>query len=157
VLQLAEKAGVTEAGMDGFYKVLRVMAQYDMLDEHSDKKFSSNAATSLLVRGKEPSLGHMAAHQINTPKTEAWKVLPEAVRTGQTAFMLAHGGDTMYQVRCSSTPVMHPGHSLALLLPMSFFLHQVCTEYNPDSDVLDLSLESVLYTLTLALAWSGLS
>ncbi|DBB14282.1 hypothetical protein WJX82_008155 [Trebouxia sp. C0006] len=94
---LAEKAGVIEAGLDGFYKVLRVMAQHDMLDEHPGKKFSSNAATGLLVRGKEPSLGHMAAHQINTPKTEAWKVLPEAVRTGQTAFMLAHGGDTMYQ------------------------------------------------------------
>ena len=129
MLQLAEKAGVIEAGLDGFYKVLRVMAQYDMLDEHPGKKFSSNAATSLLVRGKEPSLGHMAAHQINTPKTEAWKVLPEAVRTGQTAFMLAHGGDTMYQVRCPFTSVMHLSHSFALLLPMSFFLHQVCSEY----------------------------
>ena len=84
--------------MDPFYKVLRVMAQYDMLDEHSGKTFSSNAATSLLVRGKEPSLGHMAAHQINAPKADAWKVLPEAVRTGKTAFMLAHKGETMYQV-----------------------------------------------------------
>lgn len=94
---LAEKAGVTEAGLDSFYKVLRVMAQYDMLDEHTDRKFSSNVATSLLVRGKEPSLGHMAAHQINTPKMQAWQVLPEAVRTGKTAFTLAHHGDTMYQ------------------------------------------------------------
>ena len=74
------------------------MAQYDMLDEHSNKTFSSNTATRLLVRGKEPSLGHMAAHQINSPKADAWKVLPEAVRTGQTAFVLAHNGDTMYQV-----------------------------------------------------------
>ena len=74
------------------------MAQYDMLDEHSNKTFSSNTATRLLVRGKEPSLGHMAAHQINSPKADAWKVLPEAVRTGQTAFMLAHNGDTMHQV-----------------------------------------------------------
>lgn len=121
MLQLAEKAGVIEAGLDGFYKVLRVMAQHDMLDEHPGKKFSSNAATGLLVRGKEPSLGHMAAHQINTPKTEAWKVLPEAVRTGQTAFMLAHGGDTMYQVRCPFTSVMHLSHSFGLLLPMSLF------------------------------------
>lgn len=74
------------------------MAQYDFLNEHSGKTFSSNAATNLLVRGKEPSLGHMAAHQINAPKAEAWKVLPEAVRTGKTAFMLAHEGETMYQV-----------------------------------------------------------
>ena len=74
------------------------MAQYDMLDEQPGKSFSSNAATTLLVRGKQPSLGHMAAHQINTPKLEAWKLLPEAVKTGQTAFMLAHNGETMYQV-----------------------------------------------------------
>ena len=74
------------------------MAQYDMLDEHPGKRFSSNVATSLLVRGKEPSLGHMAAHQINTPKLKAWKVLPEAIKTGQTAFILAHNGETMYQV-----------------------------------------------------------
>ena len=74
------------------------MAQYDMLDEQPGKLFSSNVATTLLVRGKNPSLGHMAAHQINTPKLEAWKVLPEAVKTGQTAFMLAHNGETMYQV-----------------------------------------------------------
>ena len=74
------------------------MAQYDMLDEHSGKTFSSNAATGLLVRGKEPSLGHMAAHQINAPKADAWKVLPEAVRTGKRAFVLANKGETMYQV-----------------------------------------------------------
>lgn len=97
-MQLAERAGVSEAGLDPFYKVLRVMAQYDMLDEHPGKLFSSNVATELLVRGKNPSLGHMAAHQINTPKLEAWKVLPEAVKTGQTAFVLAHNGETMYQV-----------------------------------------------------------
>ena len=97
-LQLADKAGVSEAGLDPLYKVLRVMAQYDMLDEQPGKLFSSNVATSLLVRGKKPSLGHMAAHQINIPKLEAWKVLPEAVKTGQTAFMLAHNGETMYQV-----------------------------------------------------------
>ncbi|KAL3132215.1 hypothetical protein ABBQ32_008805 [Trebouxia sp. C0010 RCD-2024] len=94
---LAEKAGVSEAGLDPFYKVLRVMAQYNLLEEHTGKLFSSNVATGLLVRGKDPSLGHMAAHQINTPKLEAWKVLPEAVKTGQTAFVLAHNGETMYQ------------------------------------------------------------
>lgn len=98
LLQLAEKAGVSEAGLDPFYKVLRVMAQYNMVDEQPGKLFSSNVATGLLVRGKDPSLGHMAAHQINTPKLEAWKVLPEAVKTGQTAFVLAHNGETMYQV-----------------------------------------------------------
>lgn len=97
---------MSEAGLDPFYKVLRVMAQYNMLDEQPGKLFSSNVATGLLVRGKSPSLGHMAAHQINTPKLEAWKVLPEAVKTGQTAFVLAHNGETMYQVSDLSTCVL---------------------------------------------------
>ena len=97
-LQLAEKAGVSEAGLDPFYRVLRVMAQYNMLDEQPGKLFSSNVATDLLVRGKDLFFFDMASHEINTPKLEAWKVLPEAVKTGQTAFVLAHNGETMYQV-----------------------------------------------------------
>lgn len=115
-MQLAEKAGVTEAGLDPFYKVLRVMAQYNMLDEHPGKLFSSNVATGLLVRGKDASLGHMAAHQINTPKLEAWKVLPEAVKTGKTAFVLAHNGETMYQVPLLTTCLFMIFASVRLLI-----------------------------------------
>lgn len=36
--------------------------------------------------------------QINEPKWDAWKVLPEAVRTGQVAFALAHDGLDMHEV-----------------------------------------------------------
>ena len=54
------------------------------------------------MRGKDASLGHFVDHQINEPKWEAWKVLPEAVRTGQVAFALAHDGMDMHQVRCVS-------------------------------------------------------
>lgn len=64
----------------------------------SGKMFSANAATAELVQGDAPSLGHFASHQINKPKWDAWKVLPEAVKTGQTAFVLAHDGIDMYQV-----------------------------------------------------------
>jgi len=39
----------------------------------------------------------MQDHQINEPKWDAWKVLPEAVRTGQVAFALAHGGLDMHE------------------------------------------------------------
>lgn len=146
VLQLAEKAGVTEAGLDSFYKVLRVMAQYDMLDEHTDRKFSSNVATSLLVRGKEPSLGHMAAHQINTPKMQAWQVLPEAVRTGKTAFTLAHHGDTMYQVRLSYLYILCMSSTIVYtcLAPVvSFFEHML---------VAVVSIKLVLFKLTMCYA-----
>ena len=63
------------------------------------------------MRGKDASLGHFVDHQINEPKWEAWKVLPEAVRTGQVAFALAHDGLDMHQVRWQR------GAHLMLLMP----------------------------------------
>ena len=42
--------------------------------------------------------------QINKPKWDAWKMLPEAVKSGAVPFALAHGGLDMHQVR----PI-HPG------------------------------------------------
>jgi hypothetical protein len=95
--KLASAANVTDAGHDHFYKVLRMLAQWEILDEEEGRKFSPNAATKLLVRGKEATLGHFVDHQINEPKWDAWKVLPEAVRTGQVAFALAHGGLDMHE------------------------------------------------------------
>lgn len=50
------------------------------------------------MRGKEATLGHFVDHQINKPKWEAWKFLPEAVQQGEVAFALAHGGSDMHQV-----------------------------------------------------------
>jgi hypothetical protein len=35
--QVADKAGVTDAGKDHFYKVMRAMGQWEMLDEPSPK------------------------------------------------------------------------------------------------------------------------
>ena len=37
--------------------------------------------------------------QINKPKWDAWKMLPEAVKSGAVPFALAHGGLDMHQVR----------------------------------------------------------
>ena len=36
--------------------------------------------------------------QINKPKWDAWKMLPEAVRSGAVPFALAHDGLDMHQV-----------------------------------------------------------
>eukprot|EP00879_Flechtneria_rotunda_P029871 GHRR01032334.1.p1 GENE.GHRR01032334.1~~GHRR01032334.1.p1 ORF type:complete len:371 (+),score=126.55 GHRR01032334.1:187-1299(+) len=91
--QLAEAA---KANKHHLYKVLRVLAQYEMLDELPGKRFKPNIATRELVQGEQPSLGHMASHLINKPKWDAWKMLPEAVQQGKTAFVLAHGMD-VYQ------------------------------------------------------------
>ncbi|KAK9836012.1 hypothetical protein WJX81_006289 [Elliptochloris bilobata] len=95
--ELAKAAGVTQAGLDHFYKVLRVTAQYELLDELPEQTFAPNDATRELVRGKDATLGHFVDHQINKPKWDAWKALPEAVRTGQVAFAVAHGGLDMHQ------------------------------------------------------------
>jgi cyclopropane fatty-acyl-phospholipid synthase-like methyltransferase len=95
ITELAQKADAA-AGEGHVYKVLRVLAQWELLEEMPDKKFQANEATKELVRGKEPSLGHFAAHQINQPKADAWKILPQAVQQGKTAFVMAHGKD-MYQ------------------------------------------------------------
>ena len=98
VLQLADAAKVASAGHDHFYKVLRMLAQWELLDEQPGKKFLPNLATKQLVRGKEATLGHFVDHQINKPKWEAWKMLPEAVQQGEVAFALAHNGSDMHQV-----------------------------------------------------------
>jgi hypothetical protein len=78
LLQIASACGASSpTATSHLYKVLRVLAQHDMLDELPGKKFTPNAATVQLVQGETPSLGHMASHLINPPKWDAWKVLPQ--------------------------------------------------------------------------------
>ncbi len=99
-----------DTGREHLYKVLRVLAQHSILDETKERSFAANAATGDLVQGDKPSLGHMAAHLINAPKWDAWKLLPEAVKTGGTAFAMAHDGNDVYQVcpAMSHTPPPPP-------------------------------------------------
>ena len=68
-MQLADAARVKPAGHDHFYKVLRMLAQWELLDEQHDKLFSANLATEELVRGKEASLGHFVDHQAHPYST----------------------------------------------------------------------------------------
>ena len=67
--QLADAAKVKEAGYDHFYKTLRVLAQWDLLDEHPDRHFSANTATKELVRGKVGSLGPLFTSSLDTPSS----------------------------------------------------------------------------------------
>ena len=48
-------------------QVLRVMGQWDMLDEFEDRKFAANDATKQLVRGKAATLGSFVDHQVFDP------------------------------------------------------------------------------------------
>jgi hypothetical protein len=74
--------------------------------------------------------------QINKPKWDAWKMLPEAVRSGDVAFALAHGGLDMHQVCFAAAfgDTQRPGHWLCLdedaLIAID--LHMV-RESEPDS------------------------
>jgi hypothetical protein len=78
LLQIAAACGASSpTATSHLYKVLRVLAQHEMLEELPGKKFTPKAATVQLVQGEVPSLGHMASHLINPPKWDAWKVLPQ--------------------------------------------------------------------------------
>ncbi|KAF6265260.1 S-adenosyl-L-methionine-dependent methyltransferase [Scenedesmus sp. NREL 46B-D3] len=91
--------------------------QHEMLDEHPGRKFTPNAATVQLVQGEDPSLGHMASHLINPPKWDAWKVLPQAVQQGKTAFVLAHGMDVYEYGEAAE----HAGYGEEFMKAMSYF------------------------------------
>lgn len=43
---------------------MRVMGQWDILDEKAGRHFAANAATRQLVRGKEATLGSFVDHQV---------------------------------------------------------------------------------------------
>ena len=76
-VQLAKLAGVSEAGVDHFYKVLRVTAQWELIDETTEGKlFSPNASTRELVRGKEASLGHFVDHQVRSQSIQDQQKTP---------------------------------------------------------------------------------
>lgn len=92
-----------------------------MLSGFCVQEFRANGSTKLLVRGKDASLGHFVDHQINEPKWEAWKVLPEAVRTGQVAFALAHDGMDMHQARWYSAKfcAVHRSESFCLHMTLA--------------------------------------
>ncbi len=94
---------------------MRAMAQWGLLNEAANQTFSANAATRQLVRGEHATLGHFVDHQINKPKWDAWKNLPEAVRTGKVAFALAHDGLDMHEV---SMPYMESCRAESVLLRM---------------------------------------
>lgn len=69
--------------------------------------------------------------QINEPKWDAWKVLPEAVRTGQVAFALAHDGLDMHEVmHISPSPLRDCPHPVPLpcSLPHQVRAHSVARQ-----------------------------
>eukprot|EP00891_Asterochloris_glomerata_P005597 jgi/Astpho2/5597/fgenesh1_pg.00079_%23_53_t len=135
--EVAKQADASPQGTDHLYKVLRTCAQWELLVELPGKKFAANAATSAMVRDGPPSLGHLAAHQINKPKQQAWQMLPEAVKAGQTAFMMAHNGENMYQY-CEHKA--NANFALEFNKSMTYFTQH--------------SLEGGQYTLRSAFDWS---
>ena len=54
----------TLSRQDSCWQVMRVMGQWDILDEKAGRHFAANAATRQLVRGKEATLGSFVDHQV---------------------------------------------------------------------------------------------
>ncbi len=97
-VQLAKLAGVSEAGLDHFYKVLRVCGQWSLLDEAREGRlFSANSATRQLVRGKDATLGHFVDHQVRRPSASCSinntiSIVPRTISFGSTC----HFASTIY-------------------------------------------------------------
>ena len=102
-MQLSKLAGVSEAGLDHFYKVLRVTAQWELIDESPEgKMFSPNASTRELVRGKEASLGHFVDHQV-CPLAETALCNAGIIMSAWAAMCRRHLGDLYNEHKCYYT------------------------------------------------------
>ena len=89
--EIARKTGCRT--VEKIYKLMRVMAQWGIGQEVSNKRFKANRAMELLRRDNGPSLGHMVAYYLSEEIWSAMFELPQAVKRSETAFELAHGMD----------------------------------------------------------------
>lgn len=92
IQEIAERTGCRTD--EQIYKVMRTMAQWGIGEELSgsgEKRFKANRAIELLRRDKGPSLGHMVGYYGSDELWLAMLAFPEAIKTGDAAFELAHG------------------------------------------------------------------
>lgn len=88
VESLAQK---TDTEPERLYFILRALAHLDVLQEKAGRVFAPTEVSSLLVTNKGPSIGHFAMHIIEPAQWDAWKVLDEALQTGEVPFERANG------------------------------------------------------------------
>ncbi|MBD0261775.1 MAG: hydroxyneurosporene methyltransferase [Tolypothrix sp. Co-bin9] len=85
---IAEK---TNTKPERLYFVLRALAHLDVLEQKPGKVFASTELSDLLVTNKGPSMGHFAMHITEPAQWDAWKVLEDALHTGEVPFERANG------------------------------------------------------------------
>lgn len=90
---LAQK---TATNPERLYVILRALAHLDVLVEKPGKIFVPTELSALLVTNQEPSIGHLAMHLIEPAQWDSWKVLEEALHTGEVPFQKANG-KSVYQ------------------------------------------------------------
>ena len=87
--EIAKKAGCSDSHQ--LDKIMRVMAQWGVGKEVEEKKFAANRALEMLRRDRGASMGHWVAYRVSDEHWLSTLNLPQAVKTGQPAFELAHG------------------------------------------------------------------
>jgi hypothetical protein len=85
--EVAERVG---AAGDPMRRLLRTLVALDVLRE-SDGLFSNAAMGQVLLRDHPEAMREVAISRMRDPWWRAWGALPEAVRTGDSAYVLANG------------------------------------------------------------------
>jgi hypothetical protein len=84
---MAERLGTA---VDPMKRLLRTLVALDVLSE-SDGLFSNAEMGQALVRDHPDAMREVAISRMRDPWWRAWGALPEAVRTGESAYVLANG------------------------------------------------------------------
>lgn len=80
----------TETKAEKLYFILRALAHLGVLEEKPGRLFAPTEMSTLLVTNNGPSLGHFAMHVIEPAQWDAWKVLEDALHTGEVPFEKAN-------------------------------------------------------------------
>lgn len=86
----------TDTKPERLYFILRALAHLEVLEEQPERVFASTELSELLVTNKGPSIGHLAMHLTEPAQWDAWKVLEDALHTGEVPFERANG-KTVYE------------------------------------------------------------
>lgn len=87
VEQLASKC---DAHAPSLYRLLRMLSSCGVFAEDGQGRFALTSLAKFLQDGPG-SLRAMTIHLMEDPSWQAWGVFLESIRTGETAFQLAHG------------------------------------------------------------------
>ncbi len=96
VQSLESLAQKTNTNPERLYVILRALDHLGVLEEKPGRVFAPTEVSSLLVTNKQPSMGHFAMHIIEPAQWDAWKVLEDALHTGEVPFERANG-KTVYE------------------------------------------------------------